>query len=263
MPVLLKNRHQIERLRAAGQLVAETLEVVRERVAPGVTTLELDRVAEEYIRKHGAIPSYKGYRGSAGKTTPFPGTICASINEVICHGSPSERRLKAGDIIGIDIGAIRDGWCGDICVTVAVGTIDSASRKLLDVTREAMERGIAATGPGTRLGDIGAAIQSYVEAHGFSVVRELTGHGLGRKPHEEPWVRHFGQPRTGLPVRPGMVFTIEPMVNAGDPAARLLADGWTFVTADGSRSAQFEHTVAITETGVEILSALSHVSDGG
>ncbi len=256
MPIVLKNQYQIERMRAAGRLVAETLEMLKEQVAPGITTLELDRLAEEYIRARGALPSYKGYRGSDGSGPAFPGTICSSVNEVICHGIPEKRRLNAGDIIGIDVGAVLNGWCGDICATVAVGAVDAPTQKLLDVTLETLERGIAASGPGTRLGDIGAAIQTLAEANGFSVVRELTGHGLGRKPHEEPRVPHFGKAGTGLVVQPGMVFTIEPMINAGKPAARVLRDGWTVVTADGRRSAQFEHTIAITKSGVEILSAL-------
>ncbi|GIV97421.1 MAG: methionine aminopeptidase [Herpetosiphonaceae bacterium] len=247
MPITLKNRHQIEKMRSAGRLVAHTLLVVGEHVKPGVTTAELDQVAEEYIRKHGAVPSFKGYRG-------FPASICVSINEVICHGIPSVRRLEEGDIVGIDIGAILDGWHGDCCITFPVGRVDARSQKLLDVTREALNRGIEAAGPGKRLGDIGAAIQQYVESHGFSVVREYTGHGIGRKLHDEPTVLHYGTPNTGIPMRPGMVFTIEPMVNAGKPGTRLLNDGWTVVTADGSRSAQFEHTIAITDKGIEILS---------
>jgi methionyl aminopeptidase len=254
MPMILKNRKQIAGLRAAGRLVAETLELLKQQVAPGITTLELDRLAEEHIRSRGAMPSYKGYRGSDNSNPAFPGTICASVNEVICHGIPSNRPLEQGDIVGIDVGAVLDGWCGDICATVAVGIVDAKTQKLLDVSREALDRGIAATGPGTRIGDIGAAIQSLVEANGFSVVRELTGHGLGRKPHEEPHVPHYGRAGTGLLVQPGMVFTIEPMINAGKPTARVLRDGWTVVTADGRLSSQFEHTIAITEHGVEILS---------
>ncbi len=255
MSVVLKNRHQIGLLRAAGRLVAETLDRVSEEIRPGVTTAELDRIAEEHIRRHGAVPSYKGYRGSRSTAPPFPGTLCTSVNEVICHGIPSNRRLKEGDIISVDVGAILNGWCGDICATYAVGAIDRQSQKLLDVTCEALEQGIAAAGPGKRLGDIGAAIQQLVESQGFSVVREWTGHGIGRKPHEpEPTVLHHGKPNTGLLLRSGMVFTIEPMVNVGTPATRLLNDGWTVVTADGARSAQFEHTIAITEQGTEILS---------
>ena len=255
MPVVLKNRQQIAKLRAAGQLVAETLELVQQRIRPGITTAELDQLAELHIRENGGVPTYKGYRGSRSTMPPFPGTICASLNEEICHGIPSARRLEAGDIIGVDIGARLDGWCGDICATYAVGALDGASQRLLEVAREALERGIAECIPGRHLGDIGAAIQEYVEGEGFSVVREWTGHGIGQKPHEDaPVVLHHGRPGTGLRLRPGMVFTIEPMVNAGRPETRLLSDGWTVVTADGARSAQFEHTVAITDTGVEILS---------
>lgn len=257
MPVILRNRRQIDLLHAAGRLVAETLELVASYVRPGVTTLELDRIAEEHIRRSGALPSYKGYRGSNNRMPPFPGAICASVNNEICHGIPSNRPLVEGDIVGIDIGAIREGWCGDICATYPVGAIDATSERLLAVTREALARGIAAAGPGKRVGDIGAAIQQYVEGEGFTVVRELTGHGLGQNRHEDPSIPHVGTPGFGLLLRPGLVFTIEPMVNVGAPATRLLDDGWTIVTADGSRSAQFEHTIAITETGVEILSALA------
>ncbi len=254
MPVILRNRQQIALLREAGRLVAETIQVVAPHVRPGVSTAELDRIAEEYIRERGAVPSYKGYRGSDKRTPPFPGTLCTSVNEEVCHGIPGKRRLHEGDIIGVDVGVILQGWCGDICVTYPVGSVDAESQRLMDVTREALERGIAAAGPGRRLGDIGAAIQEYVEANGFTVVRELSGHGLGQRQHEDPSVPHFGRANTGLLLRPGMVFTIEPMVNAGSNEIALLPDHWTVVTADGSRSAQYEHTIAITDDGVEILS---------
>lgn len=254
MPVLLKNRHQIDKLRAAGRLVAETMQLVGEHVRAGVTTAELDSIAEEYIRRHKGTPSYKGYRGSSSNYPPFPGTICASVNEVICHGIPGTRLLKEGDIISVDIGATLDGWHGDTCATFAVGKLDRQSENLLEITRQSLEQGIAAAGPGKRLGDIGAAIQGLVEAQKFSVVREYTGHGLGRRLHEEPTVLHYGKAGSGMALRPGMVFTIEPMVNVGKPGTVLLGDGWTVVTADGSRSAQFEHTIAIMDNGVEILS---------
>jgi methionyl aminopeptidase len=218
MPVVLKNKQQIAKLRAAGQLVAETLEFIQERIKPGIKTGELDLMAELYIREQGAVPTYKGYRGSRSTMPPFPGTICTSVNEEICHGIPSARHLVAGDIVGIDIGAKLDGWCGDICATYSVGTPDGTSRRLLEVAYEALERGIAQCRPDKHLGDIGAAIQEYVEGEGFSVVREWTGHGIGQKPHEDaPVVLHHGRPGTGLRLRPGMVFTIEPMVNIGRP----------------------------------------------
>lgn len=257
MPIILKSKHQIMKLRSAGRLVAETVEMLREHIQPGVKTAELDRRAEEFIRTHGATPSYKGYRGSNRRASPFPGTICASVNEVICHGIPSSQRLKEGDIIGVDVGVFLDGWCGDICVTFPVGKIDARSQQLLDVTEESLKRGIAAAGPDRRVGDIGAAIQTYVEPQGFSIVREYIGHGIGQVPHEsEPIIHHFGKPNTGPRLCAGMVFTIEPMINMGRPTTKLLSDGWTVVTADGLRSAQFEHTIAITDTGVEILSLL-------
>src|SRR5579883_1470537 len=252
---LIKSKEEIEKLRAAGKLVAETLAYLSEHVKPGVTTLDLDQLADEFVRKHGAIPTFRGYQGADRSAPPFPGTICASVNEVICHGIPSNRALEAGDIISIDVGVLLDGWCGDSCATFPVGALDPVSQKLVDVTREALKKGIAAAGPGKRLGDIGSAIQRYVESKGFPVVRDLTGHGIGRQMHEEGLtVFHFGKPNTGLLLRPGMVFTIEPMVNVGTYRTKTLADGWTVVTADRKRSAQFEHTVAITDRGVDILS---------
>ncbi len=247
MSVVLRTRQQIALMRAAGRLVAETFEVLREHVRPGVTTRELDRIAEQFVRKRGAIPAYKGYRG-------FPATICVAINNVVCHGIPGNERLKEGDIIGIDMGVRLNGWYGDSCITVPVGKISPEAQRLLEVTEEAMWRGIRAARGGARLGDIGAAIQTYVEANGFSVVREWTGHGVGQLLHEEPTVLHYGKPGTGKRLHPGMTFTIEPMVNAGRPEAVLdKTDGWTVRTADGSLSAQFEHTIAITEGEPEVL----------
>jgi methionyl aminopeptidase len=250
MAVLLRSRQQIAHMREAGRLVAETFEKLRPHVRPGVTTRELDRIAEAYIRSRGATPAYKGYRG-------FPATICVAINEVICHGIPSDTQLREGDIIGIDIGTKLNGWFGDACITLPVGEISADARKLLEVAEEAMWRGIRAAQPGQRLGDIGAAIQSYVEAHGCSIVREWTGHGVGQKLHEEPSVPHFGKPGTSIQLRPGFIFTIEPMVNAGGYETVLdKRDGWTVRTADGSLSAQFEHTVVITDHGPELLTVL-------
>jgi methionyl aminopeptidase len=258
MSIELKSREQIASMRDAGRLVAEVYEVLRPHVVPGVTTLDLDRMAEEYIRKHGAIPVYKGYVPAGGRgIPPFPGTICASVNDVICHGIPSQKlRLQEGDIIGVDIGVEYHGWCGDSCVTYAVGNIDETSERLLDVTKRSLELAIEQAQPGQHLGDIGFAIQRHVETNGFSVVREYTGHGVGRNLHEPPTVLHHGQPGKGLKIRPGMVFTIEPMVNAGRPETRLMSDHWGVRTADGSRSAQFEHSLAITDNGPEILTVL-------
>jgi methionyl aminopeptidase len=253
MALVLKSRRQIALLRQAGALVADTFDVLREHVRPGVTTAELDAIAEEYIRSRGGEPVYKGYGAGRGRK-PFPGTICASINEVICHGMPGRRqRLRQGDIIGIDIGARLEGWIGDSCVTFAVGDVDERTARLLATTERCLELGIEQAQPGRTLGDIGAAIQRHAEAEGFSVVREYTGHGVGRNLHEEPTVLHYGEPRTGRRLMPGMVFTIEPMINAGGPQTRLERDGWTVRTADGKYSAQFEHALAITEEGPLVL----------
>lgn len=250
MAIVLRSRQQIEKMRVAGRLVAQTFEHLRPYVKPGVQTRELDRIAEEFVRARGATPAYKGYRG-------FPATLCISPNNVICHGIPGSARLKEGDIVGIDMGVILDGWYGDACVTLPVGTISAQAQRLLDVSEEAMWRGIeAARGNGT-LGDIGAAIQEHVESNGFSIVREWTGHGIGNKLHDEPTVLHYGKPHTGLKLRPGLVFTIEPMVNAGRPETVLdRNDGWTVRTSDGSLSSQFEHTVAITDGAADILTLL-------
>jgi methionyl aminopeptidase len=258
MPIELKTREQIALMREAGRIVAEVYEVLRPHVVPGVTTLDLDRIAEEYIRKRGAIPVYKGYMPDGGRgIPPFPGTICASVNEVICHGIPSSKvRLQEGDIIGVDIGVKFKGWCGDSCVTYAVGKIDPVSQRLLEVTQRSLELAIEEARAGNHLGDIGFAIQRHVEANGFSVVKEYTGHGLGRNLHEAPTVLHHGQRGKGLKIRAGMVFTIEPMVNAGRAETKIMADHWGVRTADGSRSAQFEHSLAITENGPEILTLL-------
>lgn len=262
MAVTLKTPEQIARLRDAGRIVAETYEVLRPHVVPGVTTAELDHIAEEYIRSKGAIPKYKGFgalndRRGRMIRPPFPATICVAVNDVICHGIPSSRQqLQEGDIIGIDIGAVYKGWIGDSCKTFAVGKVSKDSQRLMDVALRAMEIGIEQAQPGKRLGDIGAAIQTYVEGLGFSTVRELAGHGVGRELWEEPTVQHFGTPGTGMVIRPGMVFTIEPMINAGKPGIQPMPDQWTIKTADGSRSAQYEHTLAIFEDGPQLLTVL-------
>ena len=259
MSIELKTREQIAILREAGRIVAEVYEVLRPHVVPGVTTLDLDRMAEEYIRKRGAIPVYKGYVPDGGHSIPpFPGTICASMNDVICHGIPSQKiRLKEGDILGVDIGVKFKGWCGDSCYTYGVGNVDEVSQRLMDVTKRSLELAIQEARPGNQLGDIGFVIQRHVEANGFSVVREYTGHGVGRELHEvPPTVLHHGQRGKGLKLRTGMVFTIEPMVNAGRPETRLMSDRWGVRTADGSRSAQYEHSLAITDNGAEILTVL-------
>jgi methionyl aminopeptidase len=260
--VIIKSKQQVEQLREAGRIVAETYEVIRPHLKAGVTTAEIDKIAEEYIRSRGAVPSYIGYgampaRQGRPAIPPFPATICTAINDVICHGIPSDKdRLRDGDIIGVDIGVHYNGWVGDSCVTFAIGTVDSESQRLLDVAKRSMEMGIKQARPGKYLGDIGAAIQEYCEKEGFSTVREYTGHGVGRSLHEEPFVLHFAQKGPTLKLRPGMVFTVEPMINVGRPETRVKADRWTVCTADGKRSAQFEHTIAITDGAPEILTAL-------
>ena len=247
MSIVLRSRQQIARMREAGRLVAETFELLRPHVRPGVTTHELDQLAEKYIRSRGATPAYKGYKG-------FPATICVAPNEVICQGFPSKTPLHEGDIVGIDIGAKLNGWYGDACVTYPVGQVSPEAGKLLAVAEESMWRGIRAAQAGQRLGDVGAAIQTYVEANGCSIVREWTGHGVGEKLHEDPSVPHFGKPGSGILLRPGLIFTVEPMVNAGHYETVLdKKDGWTVRTADGSLSAQFEHSIVITDHGPEIL----------
>ena len=259
MAVILKSRQEIAQLREAGRIVAETYEVLRPYVVPGTTTEELDKIAEDYIRSKGAIPAYKGYgarpaRNGQPAIPAFPATICVAINDVICHGIPSSRQvLHEGDIIGIDIGVFYKSWVGDSCVTFAVGAIDSESQRLMEVAQRCLQLGIEQARPNKQLGDIGAAIQAYAESQGFSTVREYVGHGVGRSLHEDPQVPHYGHAGTGLRLRPGMVFTIEPMINAGGYQTRVLADKWTVCTADGSRSAQFEHTLAITDGAPELL----------
>lgn len=256
MAITLKKPQQIEALRAANGLVAQAFRELEPAVRPGARLADLDELVTNFIESHGASSLYKGYRGSGATQPPFPGTICASINEEICHGLPDDRRLKNGDIIGVDIGLRLNGWCGDACVTYSVGQISPAAQRLLDVARECVYLGIEAAQPGTRLTDIGAAIQAHAEKHGYSVVREWGGHGVGRSLHEEPSVPHIGPAGRGPRLRPGMVFTIEPMINAGTAGCRLMSDGWTVVTNDGALSAQFEHTIAITADGPEILSKL-------
>lgn len=237
-------------MRRAGSLVAETFQVLEPHVQPGVSVQELDQVAESFIRSRGAIPAYIGY---GPRDNPFPATICASVNEVICHGIPGPRRLREGDIIGVDIGVKMGGVYGDACYTFAVGNVAPGVRKLVDTARDCLDAGLAAVKPGARMGDIGEAIQKLAEGRGFGVVREYTGHGIGKNLHEEPTVYHHGKAGTGLLLQPGMVFTIEPMINLGRRETKLLPDGWTVVTADGKPSAQFEHTLVVTPSGYDIL----------
>ena len=252
--IVLKAPWELALLRRSNRLVAETLSELARRVKPGVSTLELDRCAEAYLLSHGARPAFKGYR-------KYPFTLCTSINEQVVHGLPSSRRLEEGDILSLDMGAIVDGYYGDSAVTVPVGRISPGAERLLRVTRECLDRAIAAARDGGRLADISGAVQAHAEAHGFSVVRVFVGHGIGKALHEAPQIPNFVDPTRGRgPVlKPGMVLAIEPMVNAGGPEVQVLPDQWTAVTADGSLSAHFEHTVAITEDGTEILTALDGV----
>ena len=252
----LKNPREIAAMRDAGRIVAETYARLNKAIRPGVRLRELDQLATEFLQSQGAQPLYKGYRGNPPSHPPFPGTICASVNDEICHGLPDKRVLSEGDIVGIDIGLKVKGFCGDACVTYAVGTVTPEVQRLLKVTEECLYKGIAVAQAGQHLSDIGAAIQAHAESYGYSVVREWGGHGIGRNLHEPPSVSHTGPGGRGPMLRPGMVFTIEPMINAGQPQWKMLKDGWTVVTTDGSLSAQFEHTIAITDHGPEILSQL-------
>jgi len=236
-----------EGMRRAGRLAAEVLDFIAPHVKTGVSTGELDRLCHEFIIGHGAVPAPLNYRG-------FPRSICTSVNHVVCHGIPSEDKVLAeGDILNIDVTVILDGWHGDTSRMYEVGEVRLKARRLIDVTYEAMMRGIAAVKPGARLGDIGHAIQTYAEAQRFSVVRDFCGHGLGRIFHDAPSVLHFGQPGEGVELREGMFFTVEPMINAGKHAVKVLSDGWTAVTKDRSLSAQFEHSVGVTAEGHEIF----------
>jgi methionyl aminopeptidase len=249
--IVLKASWELEILRRSNRLVAETLRALAGQVRPGTTTLELDRFAERYLRERGAAPAFKGYRD-------YPFTICASVNEAVVHGFPSTRPLQEGDILSLDMGAVVDGYYGDAAVTLPVGRIAPEAERLLRVTRECLDRAVSAAQPGGRLADISAAVQSHAETHGFSIVRVFVGHGIGKALHEAPQIPNFVDPGQGRgPVlKPGMVLAIEPMVNAGGPDVRVLDDRWTAVTTDGSLSAHFEHTVAVTDRGPEVLTLL-------
>lgn len=247
--VILKSSWEIDLIRKSGRIVAEALARLTKLVEPGITTLDLDRLAEEYILKRGAKPAFKGYRG-------YPYSLCASVNEQVVHALPSERKLKEGDIVSLDLGSIVDGYYGDAAVTVPVGQVSEGARRLMAVTQESLQRAIEAAHPGNRLSDISYAVQSAVEVEGFSVVRLFVGHGIGRSLHEEPQIPNFGPPGHGPVLKTGMVLAIEPMVNAGSPDVMILEDRWTAVTCDGSLSAHFEHTVALTENGTEVLTSL-------
>ncbi|MCH8280044.1 MAG: type I methionyl aminopeptidase [Chloroflexi bacterium] len=244
--ITIKSPQELMAMRRAGAVVGEVLTLLKRSVEPGMTTKELDTIAYKEIIRHGAKPTFKGYRG-------FPASICASINEEIVHGIPSKRVLKEGDIIKVDVGATLDGFIGDAAVSMAVGQTSPEATALMDATRLSLEEGIKAARPGNRVGDIGAAVQQFGEARGYGVVREFVGHGVGRFLHEDPQVPNYGQPGLGPLLRPGMCIAIEPMFNMGDWRTRILDDQWTVVTADGQLSAHFEHSIAITEDGPEIL----------
>jgi methionine aminopeptidase type I len=245
--VSVKTAGEQDAMRFAGRLTADVLDMIGAHIVPGVSTDELDRVCHDYIvNVQQAVPAPLGYRG-------YPKSICTSVNHVVCHGIPGERRLKQGDIVNVDVTVIKDGLHGDSSRMFTVGRVPAHVQRLVDVTYEAMWRGIRTVQPGTRLGDIGASIQRFVEDNHYSVVREYCGHGIGRGFHEDPQVLHYGTPGTGLVLSPGMTFTIEPMVNAGRRDVRLLPDGWTVITRDHSLSAQWEHTILVTESGFEVL----------
>lgn len=249
--VLLSSR-ELDKMRRVGQLAANLLKHLEPMVQPGVSTQALNDEAARWMQFHGAVSATLGYAPPGHP--PFPGSICTSVNEVVCHGIPNPKQiLKDGDIINIDVTPRLDGYHGDTSKTFLVGNVSATARKLVETTQEAMMRGIAEVKPGARIGDIGAAIQAYAEANGFSVVRDMVGHGIGRRMHTELQIPHYGQRNSGLKLRPGMVFTIEPMLNEGTATLKFLADRWTVVTKDKKLSAQFEHTVAVTSKGVEIL----------
>jgi methionyl aminopeptidase len=257
MPIAYRSRTEIAGIRRACQVVTETLELLRAAVRPGVTTGELDAIAAQALRERGATSNFKGYKPAPG-IPPYPAVLCTSVNEEVVHGIPGGRALRAGDIVSLDMGAIVDGWHGDSAITLPVGTVAAEAQRLLDVTQEALARGIAAALPGNRVNDIASAVQTYVEGEGYTIIRQYVGHGIGRALHEEPSIPNFGDRRAPNPLlRPGMVFCVEPMVAAGRPGIRTLRDKWTVVTADGSLAAHFEHALAITADGPEILTQRS------
>ena len=252
MSVALKTDADIAGMREAGRLASELLDYLTPHVQAGVATREIDRLAHEYmVDVQKTIPATLNYAPPGH--SPYPASLCTSVNHVVCHGIPGDKKLKDGDIVNIDVTVIKDGYHGDTSRMFTIGKPSIQARRLIEITYEAMWRGIRAIKPGGHLGDIGATIQRFAEGHGFSIVREFCGHGIGKQFHEEPQVLHYGRPGTGLKLQPGMIFTVEPMINAGRPGIRCLADGWTIVTADHSLSAQWEHTVLVTETGFDIL----------
>ena len=254
--VILKSEEEIEYMARASKIVADGLTMLKPMVRSGILPVDLDRAAEGFIRAHGGVPAFKGYRG-------FPATLCVSVNDQVVHGIPSRRPLEDGDIVGLDLGAIIDGFYGDSAVTVAVGVVAEAAQRLVSITEEALHRGIAKAVLGNRLSDISHAIQAYIEDAGFSVVRDFVGHGIGRDLHEDPQIPNYGLPGQGLRLKKGMVLAIEPMVNAGSAGVRILEDQWTAVTQDGSFSAHFEHTLAVMNGTPIILTQPSYAAGAG
>ena len=251
--IIGKSKREIEKMRASGRLVGQVLSHLRTLVKPGVTTMEVDRAAEKMIRDAGALPTFKGYNG-------FPYSICASVNEQIVHGFPSNYRLQEGDIFSIDVGVTLEGFVGDTATTVPVGKVSEDRLKLIRVTEECLERAIEQCRPGKHLGDIGWAVQEHAEANGYSIVRDYVGHGIGRRMHEDPQIPNYGRPGLGQKIKAGYVFAVEPMVNLGTHHTKVLADGWTVVSMDGQPSAHVEHTIAITEEGPEVLTLVREAS---
>lgn len=262
MSIIIKSPAQLEHMRRAGKLAASVLEMIAPYVVAGTTTNRLDQLCHEFIVDEiDCIPAPLNYGGMPGTRTPFPKSICTSLNNVVCHGIPNDKALKNGDILNIDVTVIKDGYHGDTSNMFFIGEPSIKAKRLCSITRQSMVRGIKAVKPGATLGDIGHAIQQYVEAHRYSVVRDFCGHGIGEGFHEEPQVLHYGSPGKGSKLAAGMCFTIEPMVNVGKYPVRILADGWTAVTRDRSLSAQYEHTIAVTETGYEVLTLRSDEDD--
>jgi methionyl aminopeptidase len=248
MAIVVKSRDEIGIMRESGRILAETLQTLVDRLRPGLVEMELDEIARKEFKKRGVIPTFLGYA-----SPPYPATVCVSINDEIVHGIPGRREIADGDVVSIDIGCTHKGFVADMAVTVAVGNVAPEAHRLVDATKEALWRGIAAARGGSRVGDIGAAIQAYVEGEGFAVVREYVGHGVGRQMHEDPQIPNYGTPGTGTALRPGMVIAIEPMVNIGDWRTKKDPDNWTVRTMDGSLSAHFEHTLAIADGEAEVL----------
>lgn len=257
--IYLKTDDEIELLRKANLLVSSTLAEIAKAIRPGVTTRMLDGLAEEYIRDHGAVPTFKGYPNPYGKA--FPASICASVNEVVVHGIPNDEPLKEGDILSVDCGTRLDGFCGDSCYTFCVGEVSAAVKQLLKTTKEALYKGIEQAIAGRRIGDIGHAVQSHSESHGYGVVREFVGHGIGREMHEDPQVPNYGRQGTGIQLKNGLCLAIEPMTTMGSPELAMLPDRWGVRTKDGRKAAHFEHTIAIHQGKADILSTFSQIEE--